>query len=343
VIPVDYTGVYAGTGEAVRIAAAAREQSYAPFHGPAEGALFVTDDGDGVVGSRVENSNFTNTIHAVETALGDVLAADGDPAYLVVSTDNSGEGSFLSAQPGQLYEFVDGDFPVIVHEDDAVEQYTVDAIVTQPGRGGFQGGDDPDRLPAFDIDQPYTVMDADDAADQVDAWRDAAYRELEQRLDDIDYGPDDPVDTVMVAAQQSFHAVDAKPDDVLAELHGHAEDAQQEAHDPYSDYPVGVVLLDRDGRLFPGQNMEDADIGTTLHGEGNAFTTAVTWGLERGDPVFLDVHAESEEPPFPCGLCRQTAAEFADPETLLGAIGADDSDVEEYSTLDRHLPDMFRL
>jgi cytidine deaminase len=52
--------------------------------------------------------------------------------------------------------------------------------------------------------------------------------------------------------------------------------------------------------------------------------------MERGDPVLLDVHTEGDDPPFPCGLCRQTA------------VGADD-DTVAYSTLGRHLPDLFRL
>ncbi len=343
---MDYIGTHTGTDDARDLTETVKENAYTPFTEFDEGALFITDAGDGVIGARVENSNYTNTRHAVETALGDLLSVDSDPAYLVVSTDDAADrSSFLQSQPQQLYEFVDGNFPVVVHDaaTGQAQQYSVDELVHAANTDYTPQGETPDDIGTFTVESPYTEIMADDAVDRIAAWRDAAYDELENRLSAIDMNSDDPMDDVMREATDAFMTVDEKPEDVLAELHGYADDAQQNAHEPYSSYPVGVALLDRDGRVFSGQNMEDDDISYTMHGEGNAFTTAVTWGLERGDPVFLDVHTEGETPPFPCGLCRQTAAEFADDDMVIGAIGKDGSDVEAYSTLGWHLQDMFRL
>lgn len=342
---MDYTGTFSGTDDAIQRAEDAREQAYTPFTGPKEGALIVTDDGYGVVGSRVENSNYTNTRHAVETALGDVLATGSAPEYLVLSTDNVSRGSFLKSKPQLLYEFVDGDFPVLVHDVQTgeVQQYSVDEIVQSVGADGLGAGQDIDDLGAFHIDAPHTTIEAENAVERIDTWRDAAYDELGDRLPGIELSSDDPMEDVMREAKDAFWTVDEKPDDVLKELQGYAQNSQEDAYEPYSNYPVGVSLLTQDGRVFFGQNMEDQDISHTMHGEGNAFTTAVTWGMERDDATVLTIHSESDAEPFACGLCRQTAAEFADEGMILSALGKDDSDIEAYSTLGRHLPDMFRI
>lgn len=80
------------------------------------------------------------------------------------------------------------------------------------------------------------------------------------------------------------------------------------AHAPYSSYPVGAALLVRSGRVFSGCNVENATFGLTVCAERSAVLQMVAAG-ER-DPVALAV-ATRAPAAAPCGLCRQTLAEFA--------------------------------
>lgn len=97
---------------------------------------------------------------------------------------------------------------------------------------------------------------------------------------------------------------------------------QEHAYNPDSGYPVGSVVRMNDGSVFRGCNIENQDISNTTHGEGNAIRQALTHGKNEIDTVV--VAAESNQPADPCGLCRQTIAEFSDRDTSVIAIGTNE-------------------
>lgn len=117
-----------------------------------------------------------------------------------------------------------------------------------------------------------------------------------------------------------------------------ARAAQQRAYAPYSRFPVGAAVLTSDGRVFTGANVENASYGLTLCAERNALAQAALAGA-RGVAA-IAVVSPSDPPAAPCGMCRQTLAEFTlDCEVLLGdPSGAEHS----RTTLSALLPRAFR-
>lgn len=88
-----------------------------------------------------------------------------------------------------------------------------------------------------------------------------------------------------------------------------AVQVRERAYAPYSNYKVGAALLTASGRLYTGCNVENASYGLCLCAERSAVARAVCEG-ER-ELVAVAVATSSSPPAPPCGLCRQTLAEFA--------------------------------
>ena len=89
-----------------------------------------------------------------------------------------------------------------------------------------------------------------------------------------------------------------------------ARNAYQQAHVPYSSYPVGAALETVDGTVFVGCNIENANYSNSLHAEEVALAEAVKTGHTQFSR--LAVSSDARDGLTPCGMCRQTLAEFAD-------------------------------
>ena len=89
-----------------------------------------------------------------------------------------------------------------------------------------------------------------------------------------------------------------------------AREAQTDAHVPYSDYPVGAALQTADGSVYVGCNIENANYSNSLHAEEVAIAEAVKEGHREFDA--LVVSSGARDGVTPCGMCRQTLAEFCD-------------------------------
>ncbi|APX96555.1 cytidine deaminase [Natronorubrum daqingense] len=115
-----------------------------------------------------------------------------------------------------------------------------------------------------------------------------------------------------------------------------ARDVQSNAHVPYSEYPVGAALETADGEVFVGCNLENANYSNSLHAEEVAIAEAV----KNGHREFTRVAVSSgqRDGVTPCGMCRQTLAEFCDDDLVVLCDRGDDEPPAEY-TLGELLPD----
>jgi cytidine deaminase len=95
-----------------------------------------------------------------------------------------------------------------------------------------------------------------------------------------------------------------------SDLVARARAAFDDAYVPYSEYPVGAALETADGSVFVGCNIENANYSNSLHAE----EVAVAEAVKNGHEAFarIAVASAARDGVTPCGMCRQTLAEFAD-------------------------------
>jgi len=120
----------------------------------------------------------------------------------------------------------------------------------------------------------------------------------------------------------------------MDELLQRAHDALEESYAPYSEYPVGAALRVADGTVYTGCNIENANYSNSLHAEEVAIGKAVSDGHQEFDT--LAVVSESQDGLTPCGMCRQTLAEFCE-EAF--EIVTDTGEEQPSYTLGELLPD----
>ena len=89
-----------------------------------------------------------------------------------------------------------------------------------------------------------------------------------------------------------------------------AREALEGAYVPYSEYTVGAALRTADGSVYVGCNIENANYSNSLHAEEVAVAAAVADGHRSFDRIA--VSSGARDGVTPCGMCRQTLAEFAD-------------------------------
>lgn len=104
------------------------------------------------------------------------------------------------------------------------------------------------------------------------------------------------------------------------ELLAAALEVVKQAHAPYSGFQVGAALLDTDGAIHVGCNVENASFGLTICAERVAMATAVASGKRNFSAMVIVFGGEIMVPP--CGACRQFMAEFA--PDLVVAWGGED-------------------
>ena len=97
------------------------------------------------------------------------------------------------------------------------------------------------------------------------------------------------------------------------------------AYVPYSHFPVGAVLVAKNGQVFTGVNVENASFGLTNCAERTAIFKAVSEGAR--DFKELIVYGQTEKPISPCGACRQVMAEFFEPDLPVTLVSKDKSTV----------------
>jgi cytidine deaminase len=117
---------------------------------------------------------------------------------------------------------------------------------------------------------------------------------------------------------------------------------RRKAYAPYSGYPVGAALLDVDGRVHVGCNIENAAYPAGICAERAALAAAVSSGARAF--VALAVVVGGRQPAAPCGLCRQALAELS-PELriVLAALDPAGTDHRETARQAVRLDDLLPL
>jgi len=114
-----------------------------------------------------------------------------------------------------------------------------------------------------------------------------------------------------------------------------AREAAGAAYAPYSEYRVGAAIETADGTVYTGSNVENANYSNSLHAEEVAVGAAVSDGHQSF--TRLAVSSATRDGVTPCGMCRQTLAEFCDDDFPIFTEGEAGDGPTEY-TLGELLP-----
>jgi cytidine deaminase len=114
----------------------------------------------------------------------------------------------------------------------------------------------------------------------------------------------------------------------MSDLIEAAREIQEHAHVPYSEYRVGAALETAEGEVFVGCNLENANYSNSLHAEEVAIAEAVK--NDHHEFTRIAVSSDRRDGVTPCGMCRQTLAEFCDDDLVVLCDEGEDEAPSEY-------------
>ena len=127
-----------------------------------------------------------------------------------------------------------------------------------------------------------------------------------------------------------------------------ATEMTKRSYVPYSHFHVGAALLDKNGKVWTGCNIENAAFGPTNCAERTALFKAVSEGALEfeaiavvGGPEDESGNVKIEDFCPPCGVCRQVLSEFCDRNFKI--ILANGKGEQKVFTLGELLPESFCL
>lgn len=100
-----------------------------------------------------------------------------------------------------------------------------------------------------------------------------------------------------------------------------ARKAQAKAYCPYSDHPVGAVIVAGSGKVYAGCNCETAHY-KGICAEASAISAMVLAG-ERKIRAVVVIGPKSDILCTPCGDCRQRIREFATKDAVIYSMYGD--------------------
>lgn len=117
---------------------------------------------------------------------------------------------------------------------------------------------------------------------------------------------------------------------------------------PYSHFHVGAALLDKNGKIWTGCNIENAAYGPSNCAERTAVFKAVSEGVREFEAIAVVGGPEDETGKVqiqdfcpPCGVCRQVLSEFCSRDFKI--ILANGKGEQKTFTLAQLLPESFSL
>ncbi|MBI3722400.1 cytidine deaminase [bacterium] len=110
----------------------------------------------------------------------------------------------------------------------------------------------------------------------------------------------------------------ARPDEATLErLRREAVLARERSYAPYSKFLVGAAVLSRSGKVYRGQNVENASYGLGVCAERTAIFAMVAAGEVAIDAIAVATQAKKIV--GPCGACRQVIREFG-PDAIVTLV-----------------------
>jgi len=121
-----------------------------------------------------------------------------------------------------------------------------------------------------------------------------------------------------------------------------ASSARDNAYAPYSNFPVGVALVDEAGNIHAGANVENAAYPQGWCAETSAISSLITSGRRKITQVLV-VADRIPGGRFctPCGGCRQKLSEFAAADVVVWSCDPAGEVLER--TVGQLLPEAFEL
>lgn len=117
--------------------------------------------------------------------------------------------------------------------------------------------------------------------------------------------------------------------------------ARENAYCPFSNFSVGAALIDENGNMHVGCNVENSAYPEGTCAEAGAIASMIVSGARRIRRIVIAGGHDDIETCTPCGGCRQKIAEFGDDETVIVMLEPN-GETEEFSVADL-LPRGFRL
>jgi cytidine deaminase len=127
----------------------------------------------------------------------------------------------------------------------------------------------------------------------------------------------------------------------IAKLYAAARSASDRAYSPYSGLKVGASLLDEQGKVHSGCNVESASYGLTQCAERNAIAAAINAGMQPGTARTMVIYASGFDVLAPCGACRQVISELLADDAVVVSCRSE-TDYRSWS-IGELLPDPFVL
>ncbi len=126
------------------------------------------------------------------------------------------------------------------------------------------------------------------------------------------------------------------------ELLDAARTVRELAYCPYSDFRVGAAIIDENGNVHVGCNVENAAYPQGSCAEAGAIAAMVAAGGQRIVTIAVAGDGSSKTRACtPCGGCRQRIHEFSNDETRI--IFKDDDNEWHHYSMDDLLPSSFHL
>ena len=113
--------------------------------------------------------------------------------------------------------------------------------------------------------------------------------------------------------------------------------AMNNAYVPYSNYPVGALIVTKNGNTYSGCNVENASYPLGNCAEAAAIASMVQAGEKNIKMIY--VMSQNDQGGCPCGGCRQRIREFSNISTQV--ILCSPSGVQQRLLLADLLPNSF--
>ena len=125
------------------------------------------------------------------------------------------------------------------------------------------------------------------------------------------------------------------------ELLDAARTVRELAYCPYSEFRVGAAIIDENGNVHVGCNVENAAYPQGSCAEAGAISAMVAAGGQRIATIAVAGGGNNTRACPPCGGCRQRIHEFSDTNTRI--IFKDNDNRWHTFTMDELLPESFHL